>query len=388
MKRTLTHLPQSEYVRNLPPYPFAHLDTLRREVEARGVDVIDLGMGDPRQPMPAFAKEALAKSLPDRSSYPRAVGLESLRESVAGWISRRFGVDVCPATEVLPTNGSKEAIFTLPLAVLDRKERPVTLVPDPGYPVYALGVEAFGGEVYRVPLEAKNGFLPDLGAVPDRVWPRASLLWVNYPNNPTGATASTEFFANAAARCREHGVVLASDEAYSEIYYDDPPPSALAAGTENVIVFHTLSKRSGLPGFRSGFMAGDARLIEAQKRIRPALGVATPQFIQEVGGAAWGDEAHVEAVRERFRRNRDLALASLREAGFNVPHVPATFYVWLPVPGAETSESFAERCLNAGVVVVPGTALGSGGEGYVRISLTVEPDILQEALARLARLSV
>jgi acetylornithine aminotransferase len=326
--------------------------------------------------------------IPERSSYPRALGLDSLRESAASWLSRRFEVDVCPSTEVLPTNGSKEALFTLPLSVLDRRTRPLALIPDPAYPVYALGVNATGGQIHSLPLLAENGFLPDLASVPGSVWERVSLLWINYPNNPTGAVASLEFYREAAARCREHGVVLASDEAYSEIYYGEPPPSALGAGTENVIVFHTLSKRSGMPGFRSGFMAGDARLIDALKRIRPAMGVATPQFIQEAGSAAWNDEEHVSAIRERCRHNRDLALGLLRKSGLRVPEVPATFYIWLPVPGEDSSEVFATRCLEAGVVVLPGTALGPGGEGYVRISLTEEPDRVQEALDRLGRLSV
>lgn len=381
-------LPEGSYVRDLPPYPFADLDRLRDEMESRGRNVIDLGMGDPRQTTPDFLRRALVEAIPAVSTYPRATGLPALRQAAAAWLERRFGVQVDPDREVIPANGSKEAIFNFPLAALDRESRPVVLVPDPAYPVYALGVSAAGGETVPVPLLPENGFLPDLDAVPETVWKRASILWVNYPNNPTGAVAPDAFLGDAAERCRRHGVVLASDESYSEVYFGDPPPSALSAGTENVLAFHTLSKRSGLPGFRSGFMAGDARLVERLNRIRPGLGVATPQFIQDAAAAAWGEETHVAAIREQFRRRRDLALAALRRAGYAVGDVPATFFVWLPVPAGETSAGFARRALEAGVAVLPGSVLGAAGEGFVRLSLTAGTAVLEEALARLAPLSV
>jgi len=381
-------LPESTYLRGLPPYPFADLERLRREKEAKGVRMIDLGIGDPRQVTPPFLRDALVGGIPEVSTYPTAAGLAALREAAAAWLARRFGVRVDPAREVIPANGSKEAIFNLPLAALDRAARPAVLLPDPGYPVYALGVNAAGGEAVPLPLLEENRFLPDLDAVPGMIWERASVLWLNYPNNPTGATAPLAYYEKAAEHCRRHGVVLASDESYSEIYFGDPPPSALQTGTENVLVFHTLSKRSGLPGFRTGFMAGDPRLVERLNRIRPGIGVATPQFIQTAAAAAWGEEAHVESVRERFRERRDLAVRRLREAGYRVGDVPATFFVWLPVPSGETSAAFARRALEAGVVVLPGNALGAGGEGYVRLALTVETAVLEEALARLASLSV
>jgi len=381
-------LPEGAYLRDLPPYPFADLDRLRQEMEARGRTVIDLGMGDPRQRTPDFIRRALVDALPEVSSYPRAAGLPALRRAAAAWLWRRFGVRVDPEREVIPANGSKEAIWNLPLAVLDRAARPAVLVPDPAYPVYALGTSAAGGDVVPLPLLPENEFLPDLGAVPEVIWERTSILWINYPNNPTGAVAPEAFLREAAEQCRRHGAVLASDESYSEIYFGDPPPSALQAGTENVLAFHTLSKRSGLPGFRSGFLAGDARLVERLNRIRPGLGVATPQFIQDAAAAAWGEEAHVQAIRERFRGRRDLALTALRKAGYAVRDVPATFFVWLPVPAGETSAGFARRALEAGVAVLPGSVLGAGGEGFVRLSLTAETAVLEEALARLAPLSV
>ncbi len=381
-------LPLSPYLRGLPPYPFARLDELRAGVEARGVRVVDLGMGDPREPTPEFVKRALADAIPVRSTYPRAVGIAALREAASGWMRRRFGVAVDPATEVLPVNGSKEAIFTLPLAVVDPVQRPLVLTPDPAYPVYDLGTRAAGGVTRPMPLLEKNGFLPDLAAIPESDWRRASILWINYPNNPTGAVAPREFFRDAARRAREHGVLLVSDEAYAEIYYRDPPGSALEEGTGNLLAIHTLSKRSGMAGFRSGFMAGDSRLIAALKRFRPGLGVATPEFIQSAARAAWDDDAHVAAIRERFRARMEAAVAGLRRLGFAVEPPPAAFYLWFRVPSGFTSESFAARAMEAGVVMLPGNALGPSGEGYVRLSLTVELEEIEEALARLGRISV
>jgi len=381
-------IPQSPYLAELPPYPFAKLDALRREVEANGVDVIDLGMGDPGLPTPEPIRRALTESIPEISSYPRAAGLPILRRAAGGWLSRRFGVEADPELEILPSNGSKEAIFSLPLALVDPQTRPVVIVPDPAYPVYALGAQAAGGQVHSAPLLPENQFLPDLDAIPEAVWKRSAMFWINYPNNPTGASADSGFLRELVTRCREHGVLLASDEAYSEIYFTKPPPTAIEAGTDNVMALHTLSKRSAVPGYRSGFMVGDVRVIAGLKRMRPALGVATPQFIQTAAAAAWSEDAHVAQIRDTFRRRCDRASEALRQAGYRFQEPEGTFYLWVRVPPRQTSESFAARCLAEGVAVLPGTALGSVGEGFVRVSLTVDDEMLEKALARLAPLSV
>jgi acetylornithine aminotransferase len=294
-------------------------------------------------------------------------------------------VSLDPETEILPSNGSKEVVFTLPLSLVDPQRRPVVLVPDPGYPVYELGTLAAGGEVHWLPLRAGNGFMPDLAAVPESVWRRTSILWINYPNNPTGALATGAFFEEAAARCREHGVLLVSDEAYTEIYFGDPPPTALNWGRENVLVLHTLSKRSGMAGFRSGFMAGDPRVIAMLRKARPAIGVATPELMQRAAIAAWSDEAHVEALRERFRVRRDQVVPALRALGLDVPDAEATLYVWFPVPAGLGSQAFVERCLEAGVTLLPGNGMGPAGEGYVRLSLVATPEDLEEAVRRIER---
>ena len=286
-------IPRSPYVSGLPPYPFERLDALRKEVEARGVQVIDLGMGEPREPTPELVKRALIDAIPERSPYPRASGMPSLREAASGWLQRRYGVTVDPDRELLPVNGTKEAVFNLPLAV-QSPERPVMMIPDPAYPVYALSARAFGSELYRMPLTKENGFRPDLDAVPEEVWRRASILWINFPGNPTGAMAPPDYYKHAADLARQHGVLLASDEAYGDVYYEDAPHCALEFGLENTLVLHSLSKRSGMAGYRSGFMAGDPRLIADLAKIRPAMGVATPEFMQAAAQAAWSDDAHVE----------------------------------------------------------------------------------------------
>jgi len=384
----VSSLPRSPYLRDLPPYPFAHLDALRAELEATGKDVIDLGMGEPGLPTPTFIEEALVAHLREGSRYPRAVGLSLLREAAAGWVERRYGVRLDPVLDVLPCNGPKEAIFNLPLAVVDPVERPLVLVPDPAYPVYELGARAAGAEVVRIPLPAARGHLPDLDAVPENVWNRAALLWINYPNNPTGTGAPLAFLEQAAALCRRHGVLLASDEAYADIYFGDPPPGALQTGTENVVVLHTLSKRSAMPGYRSGFLAGDVRLVAALRRVRPGVGVATPGFVQHAAAAAWNEDSHVAGIRDVFRRRRDRAVERLRRAGCPLRVPEGTFYLWLPVPEGNEAAGFAAKCLALGVVVLPGSALGEGGEGWVRLALTVPDDRLDEALARLAVLFV
>ena len=380
-------LPLGRALRERPPYPFAHLDALREAAEARGVDVIDVSLGDPREITPEPIRRALIDALGAASCYPRSLGLPELRRAVTAWVGRRFGVTLDPDRHVLPSNGSKEVLFTLPLAVVDRETRPLVLGPDPAYPVYRLGVEAAGGTYVPLPLRAGNGFLPDLGAIDAATWKRASILWINYPNNPTGAVAPLSFFEEAAALCREHGVLLASDEAYTEIWYEEPPAGAIQCGTENVVILHTLSKRSAMPGYRSGFLAGDERLMDALKKFRPGTGTATPEFIQRAAVAAWSDETHVDRIRARFRERRDAVVSRLRAAGYDVSPAPASIYVWARVPGGHTADGFIEHVLErAGVVLTPGTAMGEAGEGWFRISLVHSPERLAEAVDRIAGL--
>jgi succinyldiaminopimelate transaminase len=350
-------------------YPFVRLAEAKQAVAARGVHVIDFGVGEPREETPAFIRRALARALDAEpvSSYPLAPGLPELREAVAAWVGRRFGATVDPDAEVVPTMGSKEAIFHLAQIVAGRGDR--VAIPTPAYPVYARGALFAGVEVMDVPLDPARGWLPDLQAVQ---WDGVALLWLNYPNNPTAATATLELYEQAAALARAHGFVLAVDEAYSELWFaGNPPVSALQLGdTTNLAVFNTLSKRSSMPGYRCGFVAGDPELVAAMKRYRPNVGLAPQTFVQRAAAAAWADEDHVFETRERYRAKRDALLPALLSAGLQPSGGDASFFLWLRVPGGEDAEAFALRLLDErGIVVAPGPFFGPGGEGHVRIAL-------------------
>ena len=353
----------SPVLAGLRTYPFVRLTEAKRRLAATGVDVIDFGVGEPREQTPAFIREALVAALDPISTYPQAEGLPELRDAIAAWVRGRFGVVLDAEREVVPTFGSKEAVFLL-AQVLDGD---VVLVPQPAYPVYERGAVFAGKQVVELPLRAADGFLPDLDAVPADVWARTAILWLNYPNNPTAATAPLSLYERAAALAREHDFVVASDEAYSELYFGgEPPASALQLGDRtNVAVFNTLSKRSSMPGYRSGFVAGDPELVAALKKHRPNVGVAPPEFIQRAAVAAWSDEDHVAAVRETYRAKRDVLVPALEARGMRHAGGDATFFLWLE--GAPPAEH--ERLLERGIVLTPGDYFGEAGAGYLRLAL-------------------
>ncbi|HET6509274.1 MAG TPA: aminotransferase class I/II-fold pyridoxal phosphate-dependent enzyme [Baekduia sp.] len=365
----------------LGTYPFVRLDEAKAAAVARGIELIDFGIGEPREETPAFIREALAASLAPVSTYPKADGLPALREAVARWIARRFGVAVDPSTQVVPTLGSKEVVFHL-AEVLGGEAVAVTT---PGYPVGARGALFAGREVVELPLDPASGWLPDLDALDPATLRRLGLLWLNFPNNPTGAVAPPELLERAAALAREHDFVLACDEAYSEIWLaGDAPVSALQLeDLTNVVAVNTLSKRSSMPGYRSGFVAGDPTLIAALKRYRPNVGVAPQEFVQLASVAAWDDEPHVEAVRARYREKRDLLWPALQDAGFADAGGDGTFFLWLRTPDGEDEEACAVRLLEHGVVCAPGSFFGPGGAGHVRFALVPTPEACAEAARRL-----
>ena len=351
----------SPVLTGLRTYPFVRLTEATRALAASGVEVIDFGIGEPREETPQFIRTALVQALDAVSTYPNAEGLPELRSAIAAWAERRFGAPLDPDREVIPTFGSKEAVFLL-AQVLDGD---VILVPQPAYPVYERGAVFAGKQVVELPLEAPD-FLPDLDAIPADVLARTAILWLNYPNNPTAATASLDLYERAAALAREHDFVLASDEAYSEIYFGEPPVSALqVADRTNVAVFNTLSKRSSMPGYRTGFVAGDPDLIAALKRYRPNVGVAPPEFVQRAAAAAWGDEEHVDSVRGLYRAKRDVLTPALTARGLRHAGGDASFFLWLE--GAEPG--LQERLLRQGVVLTPGDYFGPAGAGYLRLAL-------------------
>jgi acetylornithine aminotransferase len=367
----------SPVLAGLRTYPFVNLTEAAKRLESAGVDVINFGIGEPREETPQFIRDALIAALDPLSTYPQAQGLPELRGAIAAWSERRFGVPLDPDTEVIPTFGSKEAVFLL-AQVLDGD---VVLVPQPAYPVYERGAVFAGKQVVELALRAADGFLPDLDAVPEDVYARTAIMWLNYPNNPTAATAPLELYERAAALAREHDFVLASDEAYSELYFGaEPPASALqVADRTNVAVFNTLSKRSSMPGYRSGFVAGDPEIVAALKRYRPNVGVAPPEFIQRAAAAAWGDEEHVAAVRSLYRAKRDVLAPALEARGMRHAGGDATFFLWLE--GGDH-----EQLLQQGIVLTPGDYFGAAGAGYLRLALVPTLAECERAAGLLARM--
>jgi succinyldiaminopimelate transaminase len=363
-------VPISPILRAQATYPFVRLNEAAAARRADGREVVDFGMGDPREPTDPRIIEALRDGVRERMGYPAAIGLSELREAIAAWAGRRFDVSLDP-DHVVPTLGSKEAIFSFAQILLDPAAGKDTVVfTEPGYPVYERGALFAGARVALLPLLERNGFLPDLETVPAEVWRRAALVWVNYPNNPTCACAPLSFYERLAALAREHDFVLASDEAYSELWFDQPPASALQlSDPTSVAVFNTLSKRSSMTGYRSGFIAGDPELVAALRHFRPTIGTAPQEFVQRASVVAWNDEDHVARARAAYGRKRDLLLSALGRSGLRVACSEATMYLWVGVPEGETSESFAEKLLDRGVLVTPGSFLGSAGEGYARFAL-------------------
>ena len=383
----MVHL--SPRLREVEPYPFEALDRRKAEALEAGRTIVDFGVGDPREDTPAIVRDALIDAIGPISSYPRAAGLPPLRRAIAAWVQQRYDVALDPDTQILPTLGSKELVFSLAQAVLDPAAgRDLVLTTAPGYPITERGARYAGGEVVRLPLTEANGFLPDLDAIPEDAWRRAAILWVNYPNNPTGAVAPLSFYQEAAERCRAHDVLLASDEAYSELWFGDAPPAgALQVGdATNVVVLQTLSKRSSMTGYRSGFAAGDPDLIGSLLRLRPAVGVTPQEFVQRASIVAWGDERHVEENRARYAAKRAVFLELFARHGLQVAGSEATFYLWVAVPEGRTSLDWAVDLLDrAGVVVAPGSFFGPEGEGYVRVAMVPTLAECERAAAELDR---
>jgi succinyldiaminopimelate transaminase len=364
-------------------YPFVRLNEAAAARRAQGLEVIDFGMGDPREPTDPLILEALRDGVRERMGYPAAPGLPELRDAIAAWAARRFGVELDPDRHVIPTLGSKEAIFSLAQVVLDvRGGRDTVVTTEPGYPVPARGAAFAGARVVELPLLERSAFLPELDAVADETWERASLVWLNSPNNPTGAIASLAFLERLASLARTYGFLLACDEAYSELWFDEPPPSALQLSDwTNVLVLNTLSKRSSMTGFRSGFAAGDPELIAALRHFRPNVGTAPQEFVQRASVVAWHDEEHVARTRDAYGRKRALLLDVLGRKGVRDVGGPATMYLWIAVPRGETSEGHAARLLEHGVLVAPGSYLGPSGEGYVRYALVPTEEECARAVA-------
>jgi LL-diaminopimelate aminotransferase len=379
---------KSERLKKLPPYLFAEIDRMKEEVRARGVDVIDLGVGDPDIPTPPHIITRLneAATDPQNHRYPSYSGMNGFKFSVARWYERRFGVPLDPKTEVVSLIGSKEGIAHIPLAFINPGD--VALVPSPAYPVYHIGTIFAGGEPYYMPLTKENHFLPDLTTIPPEVAEKARLLFINYPNNPTAAVATVDFFKKVVAFAEKYNIIVCHDAAYSEMAFDGyRPPSFLEVeGAKGVgIELHSLSKTYNMTGWRIGFAVGNKEVIAGLGQVKSNIDSGVFQAIQIAGMAALdGDQTCVREMQAVYAERQDILVAGLKEAGLNVEKPRATFYLWVEVPRRYTSAEFTAHLLSkAGIVTTPGNGFGAPGEGYIRMALTVGKERLQEAVQRI-----
>ncbi|MBI2345822.1 MAG: LL-diaminopimelate aminotransferase [Deltaproteobacteria bacterium] len=377
-------------LQQLPPYVFAELDRKKGALQAAGMDLIDLSIGDPDQPTPPPILAALARGAADRTNhrYPPYAGTRNFREAACGWMERHYAVTLDPDRECLALIGSKEGIAHLPWAFVNPGE--VVLVPSPGYPVYTSGALFVGATPHLLPLRADRGFLPDLAAIPAEVARKAKLLWINYPNNPTAAVATREFFAEAILFAKRHNLILAHDTAYAEIFYDGERPVSLLqcpGGMDVGIEFHSLSKTFNMTGWRIGFAVGNPAIVQGLAKMKTNLDSGVFGAVQTAGIAALTAPELVQPIRASYQRRRDCLVAGLSRIGWPVTAPKATFYVWAQVPNRMSSAEFATLLLErAGVVITPGTGFGAEGEGYVRFALTATKERISEAIDRLREL--
>lgn len=382
---------RADRITQLPPYLFAEIDREKAFVKNMGVDIIDLGVGDPDLPTPEHIVNKMQEMVtnPAYHTYPSYAGMYSFREAVADWYKKRFGVMLDPDTEVLALIGSKEGIAHIPLAFINQGD--VGLYTSPGYPVYRVGIQFAGGEPYPVPLLEENRFLPDLNSIPDEVKKRAKIFFLNYPNNPTGAVAEPDFFEDLVAMARKYEILICHDAPYTEMSYDGYRPMSflqVEGAKELGIEFHSLSKTYRMTGWRLGFAVGNRDVIQALGKVKSNIDSGVFEAVQAAGiEALTGDQACVQEMRLVYQRRRDLMVKALSEMGLSVTPPKATFYLWVKVPRGFSSAEFTTKVLEeTGVVITPGNGFGAEGEGYVRMALTVNEARLREAALRLSRL--
>ena len=375
----------------IPPYLFAEIDRKVQEKKRAGIDVISLGIGDPDLPTPGRIVSVLQETAadPHNHRYPSYFGLAELRESIARWYGERSGVELEPATEILPTLGSKDGISHAPLALVDPGD--VVLAPDPGYTVYMTGAIMAGADPYIMPLTAQNHWLPDLDAIPEDVARKARLMWLNYPNNPTAATADRSFLERAVVFCRTHDIVLCHDAPYSEIAFDGYRPVTLfeIPGAKEIgLEFHSLSKTYNMTGWRIGWVCGRADLVNLIGQLKTNIDSGIFQAVQWAAIEALnGGEEETKAACTVYARRHRLVADTLNKLGWSIKPPRATFYVWAPVPDGYDSIGFASHVLDeVGVNITPGVGFGAHGQGYFRLSVTAPDARLQEAMARMGTL--
>jgi LL-diaminopimelate aminotransferase len=383
---------KAERLRRLPPYLFQEIDRLKAELIAKGVDVINLGVGDPDLPTPKHIIGALQRTAEDPANhqYPSYSGMNDFKDSVARWYKKRFNVDLDAQREVLTLIGSKEGIAHLPLACINPGD--VALVPSPAYPVYDIATMFAGGETHFMPLVRENKFLPDLDAIPPEVARRAKVLFINYPNNPTGATAEKDFFVKVVEFAREYDVMICHDAAYTEMGLDGYRPMSFleVEGAREVgIEFHSLSKTYNMTGWRLGFAVGNSEVIAALGQVKSNIDSGAFNAVQWAGiTAIESDQQCVAEMQRIYQERRDILIEGLRSVNLAPEPPKATFYVWCPTPSGTTSQEFTSLLLKeAGIVTTPGSGFGAPGEGYVRMALTVNKERIREAVERIRKLS-
>lgn len=380
----------AERVKNLPPYLFAAIDRMKQDALSKGIDLIDLSIGDPDIPTPVHIVEAMKRAVekPAHHRYPSYEGMPSYRGAIARWYRRRFNVTLDPDNEVISLIGSKEGIGHIPLAFVNPGD--IVLVSSPGYPVYPVGTLFAGGESYIMPLVEENDFLPDLYAIPDDVFRRAKLMFINYPNNPTSAVANRKFYEDVIGMAKKYNFIVCHDAAYSEIYYDGKKPASFleSDGAKEVgIEFHSLSKTYNMTGWRIGFAVGNREVIAGLGKIKSNLDSGVFQAIQEASIVALdtGDDI-ISKIRDTYQARRDALYNGLKKLGIHVAKPEATFYIWARVPSNFDSSGFVAHILDkAGVLATPGNGFGAPGEGYVRFALTVPVERIKEAVDRIGK---
>jgi LL-diaminopimelate aminotransferase len=373
----------------IPPYLFAELNRKREQLGLQGVDIINLALGDPDKPTPNQILQTMHQAIDDPSThnYPPYQGTQEFREAAVNWMERRFGVTgLNPHTEIISSIGSKEAIHNTFLAFVEAGD--YALIPEPGYPVYKTGSIFAGGEPYSMPLKAENNFLPDLNIIPEEIARKAKLLWINYPNNPTGAIASLEFLGELVDFCRQYNILLCHDHAYSEMAYDGyKPPSVLQVpGAKDVAIeFHSLSKSYNMMGWRIGFVVGNATGIQGVRQVKTNVDSGVFKAIQKAAIAAFStSDAELSALMSGYQKRRDIIVQGLQSLGWPIEPPDATLYIWAPVPLGYSSQEFVSLLLDrCGIMVAPGNGYGVIGEGFFRIALTIPDERMYEAIQRM-----
>jgi LL-diaminopimelate aminotransferase len=377
-------------IKNLPPYLFAAIDKMREEAARKGMDIINLSIGDPDLPTPAPIIERLKQAAAEARNhrYPTYEGMIEFRTEVVRWYKKRFGVQLDPEQEVVTLIGSKEGIAHIPLAFVNPGD--LVLVPDPGYPVYNVATRFAGGEPYFMPLRKENAFLPDFSAIPESVLKKARLMFLNYPNNPTSACAERAFMEEAVKLASRYEIILCHDAAYTEVCFDGYKPMSILevdGAKDLAIEFHSLSKTYNMTGWRIGFAVGNADVVAGLGQVKTNVDSGAFQAVQIAGiEALQGDQSHVEEMRRTYQERRDILVDGLKRMGLEVEKPQATFYLWVRVPQGYTSSDFTGHLLTkAGIVTTPGNGFGSQGEGYIRFALTVGKERLSEAVERMSR---